>query len=75
MSWITAIVLGSLWYGVFFREIWMAATGVTQSDMGNPVTSMVVMAVCYFILALGLGLAFAAMVVKSAGRGQGGGWR
>jgi hypothetical protein len=73
VSWIAAMAFGWLWYGVFFMKSWAEAAGVTQETMGNPVVGMLVMAVCYFILVLGLGLVFAGADVKGAGRGIAGG--
>jgi hypothetical protein len=65
--------VGSLWYGVFFVNKWSEAVGIAQGDMANPATGMLVMAVCYFIIVIGVALVFAAAGVKRAGSGVAGG--
>jgi hypothetical protein len=72
-AWIAAIAVGSLWYGVFFMKNWSEAVGIAQGDMANPALGMLVMAVCYFILVLGVALVFVAAGVKRAGSGVAGG--
>jgi hypothetical protein len=73
VSWVAAMVFGWLWYGLLFMKSWQAASGVSPDTMGSPAAGMIVMAVCYFIIVLGVGLVFAGAGVKNAGSGVAGG--
>lgn len=50
---IVHMVIGSLWYGPIFGNVWMKAVGKTRETLGNPVVPMITSMVMNVLMTIG----------------------
>lgn len=50
---IVHMVVGSLWYGPIFGNVWMKAVGKTRETLGNPIIPMITSMVMAVIMTIG----------------------
>ncbi len=50
---IVNMVVGSLWYGPIFGNVWMKAVGKTRETLGNPVVPMITSMVMNLLVTIG----------------------
>jgi hypothetical protein len=52
---VSAMVIGALWYSPWlFANRWQALVGKSDDELGNPVTAMLVAAVMFFVIGIGM---------------------